>query len=156
MARQAKKENTENMDATVPDQPDVETIASENTAENIVPQSEQNANTEEASAKADDFPSRASGAGANEGSGETSLPGGGAGAESPLEPDTSVNSPAGNARVALESLAVLANRHRVPGWQQAALMRMMGWDDGKMVTDAEYRMALDKLRSRRLGGGRLA
>ena len=69
MARQAKKENTENMDATVPDQPDVETIASENTAENIVPQSEQNANTEEASAKADDFPSRASGAGANEGSG---------------------------------------------------------------------------------------
>lgn len=90
------------------------------------------------------------------GSGETSLPGGGAGAESPLEPDTSVNSPAGNARVALESLAVLANRHRVPGWQQAALMRMMGWDDGKMVTDAEYRMALDKLRSRSLGGGRLA
>ena len=77
-------------------------------------------------------------------------------AGSPLEPDTSVNSPAGNARVALESLAVLANRHRVPGWQQAALMRMMGWDDGKMVTDAEYRMALDKLRSRSLGGGRLA
>ena len=35
-------------------------------------------------------------------------------------------------------------------------MRMMGWDDGKMVTDAEYRMALDKLRSRSLGGGRLA
>lgn len=154
MARQAKKENTENLNATgnagVPDQPDVETTVAENTSENIVPQPEQNANTEEGSAKADDSPSRASGAGANEGCGETSLPGGGAGAEPPLEPDPSVNSPA------LESIAVLANRHRVPGWQQAALMRLMGWDDGKFVTDAEYRAALDRLRSRRLGGGRLA
>ncbi len=56
----------------------------------------------------------------------------------------------------LESLAVLADRHRVPGWQQAALMRMMGWDDGKMVTDEEYRNSLEQLRNRRLGGGRLA
>ena len=35
-------------------------------------------------------------------------------------------------------------------------MRMMGWDDGKMVTDEEYRNSLEQLRNRRLGGGRLA
>ena len=132
MARQAKKENTENMD-----QPEVETIASENTAENIVPQSEQNANTEE---------------GKDEGRIESP--------ETGDEDKARENEPVPEAErpqaPLLESIAILSDRHRVPGWQQAALMRMMGWDDGKMVTDAEYRMALDKLRSRRLGGGRLA
>ena len=132
MARQAKKENTENMD-----QPEVETIASENTAENIVPQSEQNANTEE---------------GKDEGRIESP--------ETGDEDKARENEPGPEAErpqaPLLESIAILSDRHRVPGWQQAALMRMMGWDDGKMVTDAEYRMALDKLRSRRLGVGRLA
>ena len=56
---------------------------------------------------------------------------------------------------ALESLAVLADRHRVPTWQQAALCRLMGWEDGKMVANAEYLDALDKLKTRRVGGGRM-
>lgn len=137
MARQAKKENTENMDATVPDQPDVETIASENTAENIVPQPEQNANTEE---------------GKDEGRIESP--------ETGDEDKAQKNEPGPEAKrpqaPLLESIAILSNRHRIPGWQQAALMRMMGWDDGKAVSDEEYRDALDRLRSRRLGGGRLA
>lgn len=63
------------------------------------------------------------------------------------EPDT--------AAPALESLAALADRHRVPTWQQAALCRYMGWEDGKMVADAAYLDALDKLKTRRVGGGRM-
>ena len=55
----------------------------------------------------------------------------------------------------LESLAALADRHRVPAWQEAALCRFMGWAEGKMVSDAEYQAALGKLNSRRLGGGRM-
>lgn len=57
---------------------------------------------------------------------------------------------------ALEDLAVLAARHRVASWQQAALLRLMGWADGKMVSDADYQAALRKLQGRRMGGGRLA
>lgn len=55
---------------------------------------------------------------------------------------------------ALESLDLLAQKHGVPAWQGAALARFMGWVDGKMVTDTEYRTALDNLSARRLGGGR--
>ncbi len=54
----------------------------------------------------------------------------------------------------LLDLAVLADRHRVPSWMEAALCRMMGWEAGKRVTDAAYKGALDKLKARRLGGGR--
>ena len=53
-----------------------------------------------------------------------------------------------------ESLSVLADRYRVPSWQQAALCRMMGWADGKMLTDDEYQAALAELSARHLGGGR--
>ena len=60
------------------------------------------------------------------------------------------------AQPALESLSALADRHRIASWQQAALMRCMGWENGKMVTDAEYRAALARLKSRPMGGGRLA
>lgn len=56
----------------------------------------------------------------------------------------------------LEDIAALAVRHRVAAWEQAALARMMGWADGKMVTDAAYQAALAKLHGRRLGGGRMA
>lgn len=56
---------------------------------------------------------------------------------------------------ALESLALLADRYRVPTWQQAALARMMGWEEGKMVSNADYLDALNKLKTRRLGGGRM-
>ena len=55
---------------------------------------------------------------------------------------------------ALESLSALADRHRVPSWQQAALCRFMGWAEGKLVSDAEYRDALENLKRRRLCGGR--
>lgn len=55
----------------------------------------------------------------------------------------------------LEDVAVLAIRHRVAAWEQAALMRMMGWADGKMIAGADYRAALAKLHGRRLGGGRM-
>lgn len=54
----------------------------------------------------------------------------------------------------LESLSALADRHRVAGWQQAALLWLMGWEDDKRVSDAEYRAALETLKSRRIGGGR--
>lgn len=55
----------------------------------------------------------------------------------------------------LESLSVLADRHRVPTWMDAALRRMMGWEAGKMVTDAAYREALNGIRTRRMCGGRV-
>ena len=54
----------------------------------------------------------------------------------------------------LETLAELANRHRVPVWQQAALERFMGWTDDKRVSKGEYLAALDLLKARRIGGGR--
>lgn len=54
----------------------------------------------------------------------------------------------------MESLSVLADRHRIPAWHQAALLRYMGWQDDKMVTDEDYRNALDELKHRRIGGGR--
>lgn len=52
------------------------------------------------------------------------------------------------------SLGELAARHRISTWQQAALTRLMGWQEGKVVTDADYRAALDRLNARRLGSGR--
>lgn len=66
------------------------------------------------------------------------------------EPDDALPQPA------LESLSVLADRHRVTSWQQAALMRCMGWENGKLVTDEEYRAALIRIKNRPMGGGRLA
>lgn len=46
----------------------------------------------------------------------------------------------------------LAQRHRVPTWMQASLARLMGWEDGKMVSDEEYQTALARLSGRRMGG----
>lgn len=60
------------------------------------------------------------------------------------------------AEAPVEDIAALAVRHRVAAWEQAALMRMMAWADGKKVTDAAYQAALAKLHGRRLGGGRMA
>ena len=54
----------------------------------------------------------------------------------------------------LESISRLANNHRVPGWQLAALLRFMGWNDDKMIRDGEFRQALEDLKNRRMGGGR--
>lgn len=54
----------------------------------------------------------------------------------------------------LESVSLLAERHRVPGWQLAALLRFTGWNDDKMIRDEAFRQALAELKSRRTGGGR--
>lgn len=54
----------------------------------------------------------------------------------------------------LESLNVLADRHRVPTWQQAALLRFMDWNEDRMVSEDEYLDGLDALKNRRIGGGR--
>lgn len=55
---------------------------------------------------------------------------------------------------ALKNLNELALSFRVPTWQQAALLRLMGWTEDKSVSEAEYADALDALNSRRMGGGR--
>jgi hypothetical protein len=52
----------------------------------------------------------------------------------------------------LLTLEELAAANRVPGWQSAALHRLMGWEPGKQVTEAEYRAGLDRLKTRRIGG----
>lgn len=54
----------------------------------------------------------------------------------------------------LESVSLLAERHRVPGWQLAALLRFTGWNDDKMIRDEAFRQALAELKNRRTGGGR--
>ena len=41
-------------------------------------------------------------------------------------------------------------------YDEKALCRFMGWVDGKMVRDADYREVLNSLKNRRLGGGRMA
>lgn len=74
--------------------------------------------------------------------------------ETPPDTQEDVASAKENTRPALESLSVLADRHRVPSWQQAALLRFMDWTDDRLVSDAEYRAALDNLKYRRIGGGR--
>lgn len=55
---------------------------------------------------------------------------------------------------ALESIAVLSAKHRLPGWQTAAIMRMMDWEDDVMVSDADFCAAIGRLNNRRIGGGR--
>lgn len=75
--------------------------------------------------------------------------------ETPADPEKDVEDAASDdTGPKLESLSALADRHRVAGWQQAALLRLMGWEDDKRVSDAEYRAALETLKSRRIGGGR--
>lgn len=60
------------------------------------------------------------------------------------------------AKTPLASLDAHAVKRRVSAWQHAALLRAMGWVEGKMVTDAEYDAALNTLKHRRMGGGRAA
>ena len=54
----------------------------------------------------------------------------------------------------LESISRLANNHRVPGWQLAALLRFTGWTDDRQVSEEEFVKALSGLKNRRMGGGR--
>ena len=62
--------------------------------------------------------------------------------------------PQEEARPELETVSLLAERHRVPGWQLAALLRFMDWNDDKMIREETFRQALAELRNRRTGGGR--
>lgn len=55
----------------------------------------------------------------------------------------------------LLSLDALAHQHRVCTWQQAALLRLMGWEEDKVVTDEEYLHALTMVTHRNIGSGRL-
>ena len=55
----------------------------------------------------------------------------------------------------LTSLDELALRFRTPSWMQGALLRLMGWEKGKMVTEGEYGQADERLSGRKMGGGRL-
>ena len=52
----------------------------------------------------------------------------------------------------LYSLEELASVRRIPGWQAAALHKLMGWEPGKRVSETEYVAALARLKNRRLGG----
>ena len=40
-------------------------------------------------------------------------------------------------------------------WELAALRQAAGWAEGKQVSEAEFTAALDQLRNRPQGGGRL-
>ena len=71
-----------------------------------------------------------------------------------LGPDEGGGADSGEKSAALENMDELAARFRVPQWQQAALVRFMGWAPGKRVSAQEYETALDALLSRRMGGGR--
>lgn len=55
----------------------------------------------------------------------------------------------------LETISAMAARHRVPSWHLAALLRFMDWEDDRLVSDNDFRMALARLNSRRIGGGRM-
>lgn len=73
----------------------------------------------------------------------------------PVEtPETSADREKEAEAPALEQLSMLADRHRVPSWQQAALLRFMDWTEDRLVSDADYRAALESLHHRRMGGGR--
>ncbi len=66
------------------------------------------------------------------------------------EPDASVKQNENRA-----SIEAWSSRLNIPGWQHAALCRLMGWAAGKIVSEAEYRQGLAVLAGRRMGGGRL-
>lgn len=73
----------------------------------------------------------------------------------PAAPATQVENeaapePAPNPPQTIDALAVA---YRVPAWQAAALNRFMGWEPGKMVSEADFVVALHSLDARRMGGG---
>lgn len=60
-------------------------------------------------------------------------------------------SPESDPESELLSLDELARSGNIPGWQQAALCRLMGWKPGKKVSHEEYTEALAGLTFRRQG-----
>lgn len=43
----------------------------------------------------------------------------------------------------------------LPAWELAALRQATGWAAGKQVTEVEYKTALENLRTRPQGGGKI-
>ena len=89
---------------------------------------------------------------------ETSAPQGTEATE-PVAPGADVSpeespAPQEEAKPELETVSLLAERHRVPGWQLAALLRFMDWNDDKRICEETFRQALAELKNRRPGGGR--
>lgn len=64
-------------------------------------------------------------------------------------------SPEAGAEETLENLATLSQKHRIPAWRLAAATRYMGWEKDKLVSESEFKAALNTLQSRRIGGGRM-
>lgn len=54
------------------------------------------------------------------------------------------------------NVAALAEKHSLPSWELAGLMKAAGWAPGKQVTDTAFQNALSKFRKRPQGGGRIA
>ncbi len=44
---------------------------------------------------------------------------------------------------------------KLPAWEKAALMAACGWTDGKQVSQAEFKKALEAFRKRVQGSGRI-
>ena len=103
-------------------------------------------------AKAPEKPELENQPGNGQGETQTPPPGGDKPATEGDDKPAAQNSEAQAKPAKLESIEALADRHRVPAWQGAALTRLTGWASGKQVTDKEYKDALAKLKGRRIGG----
>lgn len=51
-------------------------------------------------------------------------------------------------------MAQLSRTLRIPGWQLAGILRQQGWEEDRLVTEAEFLAALQDFKTRRMGGGR--
>jgi len=49
----------------------------------------------------------------------------------------------------------MAESQGLPGWEKAALFRAANWAKGKKVSAAVFESALESLRKRQMGGGKL-
>ena len=57
-----------------------------------------------------------------------------------------------NVATELFTLDELAEKFRLAGWYRDAVQRMMGWENGKKVSEAVFRKAMAALKNRRMGG----
>jgi hypothetical protein len=73
-------------------------------------------------------------------------------AQEQAAPESNDPAPEQTPEPALYTLEELINQNRIPGWQAAALHKMMGWEAGKKVSAAEYALGLARLKNRRIGG----
>ncbi len=74
-----------------------------------------------------------------------------AGAGKPAEEIT----PDRNIATGLIDIDDMAEAQGLPGWEKAALFRAAGWSKGKKVSAAVFESALESLRKRQMGGGKL-